>query len=156
MQFEAFLKSARRPDVETLLACRRDDGSIAGVFRLSQIFRQNFQSAYLGFYAMAPSAGRGYMAEGLQLVLRHAFLNLKLHRVEANVQPANHPSKRLVRRAGFRYEGFSSRYLKIGRRWRDHERWAMTVEDWRDLCQAGRQKGFSSVALFKAAGSLAE
>ena len=72
------------------------------------------------------------MAEGLELVLRHCFRRLKLHRLEANIQPDNERSKLLVQRAGFRYEGYSPRYLKIGGRWRDHERWAITREDWAD------------------------
>ena len=88
----------------------------------------NFQSAYLGFYTGAPFMGKGYMSEGLRLVLRHAFSRLGLHRLEANIQPANRASIRLVRRAGFRREGFSPRYLKVFGRWRDHERWAIIAE----------------------------
>ena len=71
------------------------------------------------------------MAEGIELILRHAFRRLGLHRVEANLQPGNRASRALVRRAGFRQEGFSPRYLKIAGRWRDHERWAITLEDFR-------------------------
>ena len=71
------------------------------------------------------------MGEGLERVLRFAFRTQKIHRLEANIQPGNSASKRLVRRAGFGWEGFSPRYLKILGRWRDHERWAITVEDWR-------------------------
>ncbi|MEP6742684.1 MAG: GNAT family protein [bacterium] len=68
---------------------------------------------------------------GLQLMLQYAFKKLKLHRVEANIQPANAASIALVKRAGFSREGFSRRYLKVCGRWRDHERWAIVVEDWK-------------------------
>ncbi len=72
------------------------------------------------------------MREGLELLLRHSFRGLGLHRVEANIQPENNASVALVRGAGFRLEGLSKRYLKVGGRWRDHERWAITAEDWKE------------------------
>jgi [ribosomal protein S5]-alanine N-acetyltransferase len=129
-QFDAYLARSRMESERCFLVCRRDD-ELAGVFNLSQIAYGSFQSAYLGYYAFAPSAGRGLMAEGLALVLRHTFSALRLHRLEANIQPGNEASRRLVERAGFEYEGYSPRYLKIGGRWRDHERWAITREAWR-------------------------
>ncbi len=71
------------------------------------------------------------MSAGMQLVLQHAFLKLRLHRVEANIQPDNPASISFVQRLGFVREGYSPRYLKIRGRWQDHERWALTREDWR-------------------------
>jgi len=71
------------------------------------------------------------MREALTLALALVFGRLRLHRVEANIQPHNRPSIRLVKRLGFRREGYSPRYLNIGGRWRDHERWALLVEEWR-------------------------
>ena len=65
----------------------------------------------------------------MQLALRYAFAELRLHRVEANIQPANKRSLTLAKKAGFRREGFSPRYLKIGGRWRDHERWAILADE---------------------------
>ena len=57
--------------------------------------------------------------------------SLKLHRVEANIQPANLRSLALARDAGFVREGYSRRYVRIAGRWRDHVRLALLVEDWR-------------------------
>jgi ribosomal-protein-alanine N-acetyltransferase len=114
-----------------LVACRREDSAIVGVFNLSEIVRGAFQSSYASYYVHAAYSGNGYMTEGLRLVLQHAFGPLGLHRVESNIQPGNAASIALVRRVGFRFEGVSLRYLKIRGRWRDHERWAITTEDWR-------------------------
>jgi len=110
---------------------RADDGGLAGVITMSEIVRGGFQSAYLGYYAFVPYHRRGYMHRGLRAAIREAFRVHRLHRVEANIQPGNEASRALVQRLGFRYEGFSPRYLKVCGRWRDHERWALTVEDWR-------------------------
>lgn len=98
---------------------------------LGQVVYGNLRGAYLGYSAFRPFDGRGYMTEGLGLVLRYAFGTLKLHRVEANVQPDNARSIALVERLGFRREGYSPRYLKIGGRWRDHVRYAILAEDFR-------------------------
>jgi ribosomal-protein-alanine N-acetyltransferase len=130
-RFAAYLADSRRHDFEAMLVCRRDDLAILGFFNLSQIARGSFQSAYLGYAVGKPFSGQGYMRDGIQLVLRHAFLTLRLHRIEANIQPGNRPSIALASGAGFKREGFSPRYLKIGGRWRDHERWAVLAEDWR-------------------------
>jgi ribosomal-protein-alanine N-acetyltransferase len=130
-RFATYLSDSRRPDFEAMLLCRREDLVILGFFNLSQISRGSLQSAYLGYAVGKPYASHGYMREGIQLVLRNAFENLRLHRVEANIQPGNRASIALAEGAGFCREGFSPRYLKIGGRWRDHERWAILAEDWR-------------------------
>jgi len=129
MAFASYLARARRLSQ----LCRfvlAPGGEIAGVVNVSEIVRGNFQSAYLGYYALVPHHRRGYMTEGLRLVVVELFGALGLHRLEANIQPGNVASRRLVRRLGFRREGFSLRYLKIAGRWSDHERWAITREEW--------------------------
>jgi ribosomal-protein-alanine N-acetyltransferase len=129
--YELLMARIDDPRFEPMLVCRVSDGAIVGFFNLGEIVRGHFQSAYLGYNAVAAHAGQGYMSEGLQLVLARAFGELGLHRVEANIQPDNARSIALVKRAGFVREGFSERYLKIGGRWRDHERWAILAEQWR-------------------------
>jgi [ribosomal protein S5]-alanine N-acetyltransferase len=105
--------------------------ALAGVINVNEIVRGAFCSGYLGYYAFMPYNGKGYMSRGLGAVLRNIFRVHGLHRVEANIQPRNDDSRRLVERLGFRLEGFSPRYLKIAGQWRDHERWALTIEDWK-------------------------
>jgi len=113
------------------IARERESGRIVGVVNVNEIVRGFFQSAYMGYYGMAGMSGRGLMSEAVSLVVTHAFRELGLHRLEANIQPGNAPSRALVKKLGFRLEGFSPRYLKINGDWRDHERWAVLAEEWR-------------------------
>ncbi len=127
--FRTYLGRASKQEFRSFFVCRNDSGAIVGVFNISQIYYGAFQSAYLGFYAMQGHHAQGLMKEGLALVLCAAFGKLKLHRLEANIQPTNARSEELVKSLGFRLEGFSPRYLKIAGRWRDHNRWAILRED---------------------------
>jgi ribosomal-protein-alanine N-acetyltransferase len=104
---------------------RSDNDALVGCIEITQIVRGPFRCAYLGYYAFASHARQGLMREGLKQLVRLAFTKLKLHRLEANIQPENLPSIGLARTCGFKKEGYSPRYLKIRGRWRDHERWAI-------------------------------
>jgi [ribosomal protein S5]-alanine N-acetyltransferase len=129
--FDRLLRCVEDDRYEPMLVCRLEDGAIVGFININEIVRGLFRNGFLGYAAMAAYAGHGYMREGLELVMARAFTELGLHRLEANIQPGNAASIALVRGAGFVYEGFSERYLKIGGRWRDHERWAIRSEQWR-------------------------
>lgn len=128
--FREWLGRCESEAFEGRLAALRETDELVGVFNLSQVFRGNFQSAYLGYYVFAPHQGRGLMSEGLELMLAESFGELQLHRVEANIQPGNARSIALAERVGFLREGFSPRYLRLGGEWRDHVRYALTAEDW--------------------------
>ena len=131
---ERFATWLARLDTErnaSWLVRRRDDDTLVGVINLNEIVGGSFLSGYLGYYAFRGQERQGLMHEGLSDVLAEVFGPRKLHRVEANIQPENEASIALVQGLGFRQEGYSPRYLKIGGRWRDHERWALLAEDWR-------------------------
>jgi len=130
-RYLAYLARVQDPRYEPFLACRAEDGAIVGFLNLSEIVRGGFKNAFLGYGGVAAYAGQGYMTEAMRLLLREAFTRLDLHRIEANIQPGNKPSIALAQRCGFELEGFSPRYLKVGGRWRDHERWAIRAETWR-------------------------
>ncbi len=126
--YRAWLARTRRDDMRSFLAVL-PEGAPAGVVNASEIVRGNFRSAYLGYYAFAGHERRGLMTEAVRRAVRALFREEGLHRVEANIQPGNDRSRALVERLGFRLEGFSPRYLKIGGRWRDHERWALLADE---------------------------
>ena len=127
--FDAYFATLDGERSVGLVATHGTAGSLVGVITLSQIFRRNFQNAYLGFYGLQGQTGQGLMTEAVRLAVGYAFGELGLHRLEANVQPDNVRSVALVERVGFRKEGFSPEYLAIGGVWRDHERWAILVDE---------------------------
>lgn len=128
--FGEFLRRARARDRMTYLVRRVPTGRLVGVVNVNNIVMGAFCSASLGYYGFSGGTGQGAMTEGVALALDQCFGALGLHRVEVNVQPANHASIALVERLGLRLEGFSPKMLRIGGEWRDHHRYATTVEEW--------------------------
>jgi [ribosomal protein S5]-alanine N-acetyltransferase len=123
--FRTMLKRMQEPANAGFVVRRVDGNDLAGYIDITNIIRGGFQSAYLGYYAFAGHERQGLMGQALRQTVRVAFSDLKLHRLEANIQPANTASIALARACGFAKEGYSPRYLKIRGRWRDHERWAI-------------------------------
>jgi len=126
--FAAHLEKYQSENNISLLAVDGNSELVACI-NLNEIVRGILQSAYLGYYVFDPFAGQGLMFQAMQQVIEYAFVNLRLHRLEANIQPQNTKSRHLVTALGFRLEGLSPRYLKIGQDWKDHERFALTTED---------------------------
>jgi [ribosomal protein S5]-alanine N-acetyltransferase len=131
LQFEKYLNRYSSGAHYSFLVVQCATKEIVGVINANDIVRGSFQSASLGYYAFSPHVRQGLMHEGMMLVLKEAFSKLKLHRLEANIQPANLASIALVKKCGFVREGISRRMLKVGGKWKDHERWAIVKEDFR-------------------------
>lgn len=125
--FAAYVRRARERDARPMIVRRRDDGALVGVVNLNNILGGALQQASVGYYAFDPFARHGYLTEALRLTVAMCFDELRLHRVEANIQPTNEASRSLALRVGFAYEGFSPRYLWIAGEWRDHERYAIVA-----------------------------
>lgn len=124
--FQSYVNGLVRPNnFGFLIEVSAGEEVFAGAINLTNIVYGKFLSGYLGYYAFAGYERQGYMRWGLKAVAKYAFKELKLHRLEANIQPENTASINLVRSCGFEREGFSPKYLKINGRWRDHERWAL-------------------------------
>lgn len=115
------LEKARRGEAfRFYISPKEDPAKIIGSIGLSNIIRGCFHSCFLGYRLDCQFLNRGYMTEAVVACTRFAFLELELHRVEANVMPRNLASLRVLQKAGYREEGRASGYLKINGVWEDH------------------------------------
>jgi ribosomal-protein-alanine N-acetyltransferase len=133
----AFLRRTRRQIQEWredeaygFLVFEREAGTLVGGIGLSNVRRGVAQTATLGYWVGETHARRGYTAEAAHLVVGFALDQLGLHRVEAACLPTNAPSRGLLEKVGFRYEGYARGYLRIDGAWRDHVLYAVLREDW--------------------------
>jgi [ribosomal protein S5]-alanine N-acetyltransferase len=105
-------------------------GSLAGEVTLSSIQRGPFQNGFIGYWVDRDMAGNSIAPESVVVILRFAFEDLGLHRLEIAIVPRNRPSRRVVEKLKLREEGVALRYLEIDGRWEDHVRYAITAEEW--------------------------
>jgi [ribosomal protein S5]-alanine N-acetyltransferase len=127
-KFDIYIKRFDGKTAEAMLICTREYGEIVGAVSINDIVRGPYQRGILGYNAFSSSAGQGYVREGLRLIFRYAFMDLGLHRLEADIQPGNDRSLRLARKLGLRREGYSPDFINIQGAWKDHERWAITSD----------------------------
>ena len=107
-------------------------GDFAGEINLTAVQRGPFQSAYVGYWIDEKCAGLGYVPESLVVLMRHAFDDLGLHRLQVAIIPRNTSSRRVAEKLALREEGVAVRYLEINGVWEDHIRYAMTIEEWHE------------------------
>jgi ribosomal-protein-alanine N-acetyltransferase len=110
-------------------AFRGEDGALVGAITVDNIRRGPAMCATVGYWLGAPMTGQGYMTEALEAVRGFVFSDLGLSRLEAGCLPDNKPSRRLLERCGFKYEGVAQAYLQIAGRWRTHVLYAALRED---------------------------
>ena len=127
--YDHYLKRIKRGVTQGFFVFDIQTDELVGVININNILLGNIGSASMGYCGDAAHTGQGYMADGMLLALSYALEKMGLHRLEANIQPGNIPSLNLVRKLGFRREGFSPKYLQIHGEWCDHERWAILDED---------------------------
>ena len=116
---------------------RRSDQAILGALSLDYIRRGPVQAGTVGYWIGAPFARQGFMREAIGAVVHHAFTAMDLSRIEAACLPENAPSRGVLEKAGFKYEGVAQAYLQINGRWRNHVLYANLRGDRRGRTDAG-------------------
>lgn len=104
-------RQMREDDVYVWAIADRVSDRLIGGTALFAIQREQLH-AEIGYSLMPDFQGRGLAQEAVRLVLTFAFEQLGMERIEADIDPRNTPSCRLVERLGFQREGY------LRERWR--------------------------------------
>lgn len=105
------------------------EGHFVGQVTVGGIQYGSLRSGYAGYWIDQQHAGRGIIPIAVALSTDYCFDTLGLHRMEINLRPENEPSRRVVEKLGFRYEGLRERFLHINGQWCDHFSYALTAEE---------------------------
>jgi [ribosomal protein S5]-alanine N-acetyltransferase len=116
---------------------RRADNALVGAITLDNIRRGPAQAGTLGYWTGQDFARQGYMTEAIKAIVHYAFTELDLSRVEAACLPKNTPSRGVLEKSGFKYEGVAQAYLQINGRWRNHVLYSNLRHDRRGKTNAG-------------------
>ncbi|WP_446898204.1 GNAT family N-acetyltransferase [Clostridium sp. LBM24168] len=93
---------------------------LIGKIQISNIIIGVFKSAFVGYSIDEDEQGKGYMKEAVNLVIKYAFEEIGLHRLEASTLVDNLKSQRVLKACGFSKLGINNSYLFINGKWRDH------------------------------------
>ncbi|GAA4455936.1 GNAT family N-acetyltransferase [Phytohabitans houttuyneae] len=126
-----FTEETQRAIVETGLAAYErgtgvphlilDGGELVGRINLNDIVRGPFQSCHLGYWVAESANGRGVATAAVAAIVRVAFEEMGLHRIQAGTLVHNAGSQKVLARNGFVQFGTAPQYLSIAGRWQTHD-----------------------------------
>lgn len=128
------------------------EGRLVGQVTMNSITYGSLRGAHIGYWLDKQYAGHGLMPHAVAMAVDYAFGAMQLHRVEIAMRVENQPSRRVVEKLGFRFEGTRPRYLHIDHDWRDHLVYALHADEvheslvtrLRDTPSAVRDEGATS------------
>ena len=126
--FREYVNEMRTDENKAFVVFNKSNKKMIGIIELRDIYMYDFKNSYIIYFGFSPNLKKGLMKDAVKLVIKLAFKKLKLHRLEANIQPTNLASLALARSCGFNHEGYSPKFIKKNGQWKDHERWAILNE----------------------------
>ena len=95
-------------------------------------FDPRHRRAEVGYALRSDHWGRGFASEAVSLAIDWALRTLDLHRVEADIDPRNDASRRVLERLGFRSEGVLRERFFVGDAATDSELFGVLATEWRE------------------------
>lgn len=91
-----------------------------GKIKLFGIIHGSFKNGMIGYSIDKDEQSKGYMKESVKLLLKYAFDDCDLHRIEASALINNQRSRMVLEKCGFKLAGINEKYLLVNGKWEDH------------------------------------
>ncbi len=132
-QFRKILASQKKLRIEDkfydLAVFENSSKQLIGAVAVMDVLRGIGQSAYIGYFINNPFWNQGFGKEASLALIDIAFRDLKLHRIEAGIEPSNRRSILLARSMGLRKEGLKKRAVYLRKQWIDLVMYSATCEE---------------------------
>ncbi|MAT88681.1 MAG: 30S ribosomal protein S5 alanine N-acetyltransferase [Aestuariivita sp.] len=120
-----------------MILFHKSNNILLGAITLDNIRRGPSQVGSLGYWMGQKYTRQGFMGEAILGIVRYAFNNLDLSRIESACLPENLASRGVLEKSGFKYEGVAQAYIQINGRWRTHVLYASLRNDRRGKTDTG-------------------
>jgi ribosomal-protein-alanine N-acetyltransferase len=130
---EQMYETALKPSFPThfkVVAELKKTGESVGMIGIYYYSKEN-RRAELGYDLLKEHWGKGLMTEAVEEVLRYAFEELRLNRVEATTDSENGASNKVLERTGFTLEGRLRERHSYNDGYHDELFFGLLVSDWR-------------------------
>jgi ribosomal-protein-alanine N-acetyltransferase len=107
----------------------KEDVKLVGTISYWNIFKEHYR-AEIGYVLHPGFQGKGIMQEAISAVLEYGFTTMNIHSVEANVNPYNHASIKLLERNQFKREGYFKENYYFNGQFLDSAIYSLLVSDY--------------------------
>lgn len=104
-------------------------GRLMGFVMISLVLRFNVQSARISYHIFNNYWKHGYATEAVDAAIDYGLRKMKLHRLEAEIEPHNSASVAVARKVGMQFEGLRRKAVYFRGTWHDHAVYAVVAED---------------------------
>jgi RimJ/RimL family protein N-acetyltransferase len=110
----------------------KKDGSKIGFVAHFYVLHPASKQLEIGYTLVPSERGKGYCTEALEIMVDYLFLSKEMIRIQAQTDPRNLASQKVLEKAGFKKEGTLRKSLFMRGEWRDALLYSILREEWKE------------------------
>ena len=125
-------KMFENPHEEKSFIIEKKDGSKIGFIGHFYVLHVAGKQLEIGYSLVPSERGKGYCTEATQLMVDYLFLSKETMRIQAQTDPRNVASHKVLEKVGFKKEGTLRKSFFMRGEWRDAYIYSILREEWKE------------------------